>query len=220
MSNKIIVGLDMSLTSAGIAIFYQATKKWQLYAFAQRKREIGLTKKINTNCTLTLFNEIPSAADACDAFRYKFVIDHIIKVIPLHSIVLIEAYAYPNKAIAGSNFKLHELGGVLKVELLKKNITDVSSIVNTSWKKLTLGNGNATKLDVVNHCQINEPNINILEVLNLQLTKNNEVPCPAQDIADAICIVKSYEKFILKKDKNKTKEPKQKKIKLSTFEEI
>ena len=40
--------------------------------------------------------EIPSAADACDAFRYKFVIDHIIKVIPLHSIVLIESYGTEN----------------------------------------------------------------------------------------------------------------------------
>ncbi len=209
--SKVIVGLDMSLTSAGIAVFHQDTKIWQLYAFAQRKKEIGMKRKLNDHCILTLFNRIPKSDIASDAERYKFIVDNIIKIIPSNSIILIEAYAYPNKAIAGSNFKLHELGGVLKVELFKKGIELVYSIVSSSWKKLAFGKGNLNKNDVVGFVKENDPSIDLMKIFDLQTSKSGEIPCPVQDIADAIGIVKSYDKFILQ---TYAKEPKQKKIKL------
>ncbi len=210
--SKVIVGLDMSLTSAGIAIFYQETKTWQLYAFAQRQKEIGMKKKLNEFVSLTLFGRIPTSDCSSDAVRYQFIIEHIIKIIPSNAIVLIEAYAYPNKAIAGSNFKLHELGGVLKVELLKKNIQFVYSIVSSSWRKLAFGKGNLNKNDVVELILKNDPFIDLMQTFDLKLSKNGTIPCPVQDIADAIGIVKSYDQFMLQSYK---KEPKQKKIKLS-----
>ena len=51
--------------------------------------------------------------------------------------------------------------------------------------------GNATKLDVLLYVREQEPCIDLLNILDLELNKKGDVPCPAQDIADAICIVKS-----------------------------
>ncbi len=192
-----IVGLDMSLTSPGIAVFGRRTQFWNLYAFAQRKREIGMKRNINSNARIELFGRIPSSDTASDAERYKFIVDHIIQIIPEDSIVLIEGYAFVNRAIAGSNFKLHELGGFLKVKLLEKKITNVHSIVSSCWKKAAIGKGNATKNEVVD-CVLNkDPFIDLMKLFQLEPTVNGEIPCPVQDLADAIEMVKGYDKYKL-----------------------
>ena len=164
---KYIVGLDMSLQSPGICILNRELNFWNLYAFAQRKKtEIGFNKKIAHNAHLTLFPCIPEATIHSDAFRYKFIVDHISKIIPndKNMFVMMEAYAFVNNC-AGSNYKLHELGGVLKVELLKKNITEIHQIVNSSWKKISVGKGNCSKNETVESVKISEPFIDLMKIL-------------------------------------------------------
>ncbi len=207
-----VVGLDMSLTSPGVAVYNTQTHFWNLYAFAQRKSELHTHININQNATLHLFDCIPESKYAADAVRYKFIVDCIVPIIPLDSAVLLEAYAFPNRAIAGSNFKLHELGGVLKVRLLERGIRNVHSIVSSSWKKACTGSGKATKNEIVDFVLHNDPSIDLMKILNLKLSVNGEIPCPAQDLADAICITKSFDKYrlIIREENSKRKEKQQK----------
>jgi Holliday junction resolvasome RuvABC endonuclease subunit len=184
---KSIVGLDMSLTSPGVAVL--TGNIWQLYGFSKKKTKVTRSFNIRDNINLTLFPTIPK--DHSDAKRYKFIIDFLINVIPQNSDIWIEAYAYPSRNKSGSNFKLHELGGHLKVRLEEHHSNHYQNVVASSWKKKVVGKGNATKLDVLHHVKEQEPFIDLLNILNLELTKKGDVPCPAQDIADAICIVKS-----------------------------
>jgi Holliday junction resolvasome RuvABC endonuclease subunit len=185
-SNVAYVGLDMSLKSPAVCVFCNGI--WQLYCFSQKKTKVTRYIDVKPNVSIVIFPTIPK--DASDAKRYKHIIDFLIPVIPPKSHVSIEAYAYPSRQQAGSNFKLHELGGVLKFKLSELEL-DYTSIVASSWKKQTVGKGNATKKDVLDHVLNYEPHVDLLKILNLQLKKNDDVPCPAQDLADSICIVKA-----------------------------
>jgi Holliday junction resolvasome RuvABC endonuclease subunit len=223
------VGLDMSLRSPGCAIFLPNGNQWQLYGFAQVKKHENRSWVVNDRVTLALFGKIPEHVS--DARRYLYIVQHLLAVIPRSSQIAIEGYAYPsNSAQRGFNFKLHELGGALKAALTDSGIENYTPVVASAWKKKVVGKGNATKLDVLEHVRKNEPHIDLLDILEMQLkkvkvktcredpnsdtdmdatlapslnfhpvqtcganltvTQMSEVPCPCQDLADAICICK------------------------------
>jgi hypothetical protein len=105
--------------------------------------------------------------------------------------VIIESYAFAATG-SGHSYKLQELGGVIKHAIWKSFPTWIVDIVPpTSWKKGALGTGRATKHDVINHLLDHGPCVSLMEILKLDLTKQGGVPCPAQDLADATCLVLS-----------------------------
>ncbi len=202
---KVIVGLDMSLASPGIAVFFQQECKWELFAFAQKVREAGFFKQLTPNVTMRLLTAIPSAQKASNVVRYKHIVDHIMKFCLLPhdvSLVNLEAYAFPKHEIAGHTFKLHELGGVLKLALHCANIHNVVTIPPNQWKSIVLGKGKgrATKLDVVNHVKTAFPYVDLMASNDYKLNEKGEVPCPVQDIADAICLCKVMDQIKIKKE--------------------
>jgi hypothetical protein len=191
----IYVGLDLSLTSPGVAIYETVSAAWTLYGFEQRVREHGLTRHCGAT-TILLLPRIPSAASSNEA-RYEHIRHYIVDVMlaRFHAdpsvVVGIECYAFGAKN-AGSSYKLQELGGIVKHSLWKTYPTWRQEIITPGqWKKQTIGSGRATKADALKHIQTHGPVVCLLPELGLELTSNGDVPCPAQDLADAACIVLS-----------------------------
>lgn len=188
------IGIDLSLTSPGIAINNTVTKKWYLYGFLQKKSQPSF--EYESECIhLKLLPHIPDSSTQNEQ-RYEHIryhlVDHVLcnfrhDIDNYDTTIHIESYAFSTKS--GSSYKLQELGGIVKHSIWKSfpNIVQ-HSVPPTSWKKSVVGNGRATKLEVLQWIKDNGPCISLLDILNLSLTKSRDVPCPCQDISDAMCI--------------------------------
>jgi Holliday junction resolvasome RuvABC endonuclease subunit len=191
----IFIGLDLSLSSPGIAVYHSDRDKWLLYAFSQRKSENKM--EVNEDAfQLHMFPKIPSAAES-NEIRYEFIRHYIIDVIMMmykeepDVRVIIESYAFGAKN-AGSSYKLQELGGVIKHSIHSTFPTwERITVTPSSWKKSTIGIGNATKQQVVEYVKTHGPCADLLTLLSVHVSKNGSVPCPVQDISDSICIAMS-----------------------------
>ena len=188
----VLVGVDLSLTSPGVAIHDTTTDTWLLYGFAQRKREQGI-RKHQGKTTLCLLPRIPNS-DTTNEERYEHIRSHVMETILLpyraepQVVVGIENYAFA--AQSGHSYKLQELGGILKHSLWKTYPGwHQEAIPPAQWKKQVIGNGRATKKDALLHVGQYGPCISLLCELGLSMSTTGEVPCPAQDLADAACIV-------------------------------
>jgi Holliday junction resolvasome RuvABC endonuclease subunit len=189
------VGLDLSLISPGIAILNTTTGFWSLFAFTQRVREHKFNYQ-GTTASITLLPAIPNFPLTTNEERYEHIRRHIVDIIldpyiketTADVVIGIECYAFGAKN-SGSSYKLQELGGVLKHSLWQKAPHWRREIIPpTQWKKKTMDNGRATKADVVAYVETHGPYIPLLDVLGLVPTKNGDIPCPVQDLADAVCI--------------------------------
>lgn len=200
----ILIGLDLSLTSPGISVYDTEQDNWSLYGFPQRKSEMGMYIS-SQNVELSLFpNMIPPPQKCSNEERYEYIRKCIIqdimmkyKDVPTSVVVLIESYAFGAKN-AGSSYKLQELGGIIKHSIYTHFPTWTRIIVTPgSWKKKTVGIGNATKGQVLEYVKSNGPCIDLLDVFSVAIKPGGCVPCPIQDISDSICIIWSE---IKKKD--------------------
>jgi Holliday junction resolvasome RuvABC endonuclease subunit len=189
----IYIGLDLSLVSPGVAVYNTTSDTWALYGFAQRVREYGLTKNHHTT-SIVLLPPIPNSTSTTNEERYEYIRHAIVDTIlsPLRAetdvVIGIESYAFGAKN-AGSAYKLQELGGVLKHSLWTHYPHwSQETVPPGKWKKLTTGNGRATKADVIAYVCTHGPCLPLLDLLGLAVTKNGDIPCPAQDLADASCL--------------------------------
>ena len=186
----IYVGLDLSLVSPGVAVHNTADQSWALYGFAQRVREADFAVQENLT-QVHLFPTIP--AGTTNECRYEHIRRHIVDSVLANlrgSVVVgIECYAFGAKN-SGSSYKLQELGGIIKHSIWRQfpQWRQVH-IPPSQWKKTVLGSGRATKADAVDHVEHTGPTISLLSSLQLRASKNGDIPCPAQDLADAACIV-------------------------------
>ncbi len=199
-----VVGLDLSVRSPGIAVATQdeVTKRWswRLYCFAQRKREHGIRFEAPEGATLHVLPALPKVTTEGsllgDVGRYTTIaaalMQHVIA--PMQDAastchVVIEGYAFPRREVSGHSFKLHELGGVIKSQLVAAGVQHITVMTASRWKKLALGNGHASKHDAVTWMATHGPRMDILCALRLKATKDGDIPTPAQDVADAAGLV-------------------------------
>jgi hypothetical protein len=191
----IFVGLDLSLVSPGVAVNNTSDGTWSLYGFAQRCRERQFTYT-NASTNIHLFPSIPRTG-VTNELRYEHirhyivdcVLSELVPTIGERVVIGIECYAFGAKN-SGSSYKLQELGGVLKHSIWKQFPTWSQVIIPPSqWKKKAIGTGRATKADALTFVLSNGPCVPLLSVLGLVVTKNGDIPCPAQDLADSACIV-------------------------------
>jgi Holliday junction resolvasome RuvABC endonuclease subunit len=188
------IGLDLSLVSPGICVFDTATGIWSLYGFAQRVRENRFSVKTDS-VSIVLLPAIPNVTGTTtNEQRYEHIRHHIVDQIlaPFSTyddvVIGIECYAFGAKN-SGSSYKLQELGGVIKHSIWRTYPRWRQEIIPPSqWKKKTLGKGHATKKDVVAYVQAHGPCVSLFDILGLVPTKNGDIPCPVQDLADAACI--------------------------------
>ena len=170
-----ILGIDMSLTSPGLALYNTETNNWQLRCFANRNREECLVSG-----PLVIWNR-PKAFDT-DIERYIHIIDQIVayvKDIPVEHIVL-EGYAYA--ANGAHSAKLHEITGILKYVLTQHfPLAKWTIFPPTSWRKIVHGNGHASK-----QMAIDRVKTSIMDVAEVLGITNGS---PLTDICDAVCLV-------------------------------
>ena len=207
----IYVGLDLSLVSPGVAIYDGISEVWLLYGFAQRIRERGLTKRLQ-NTTIHILPAIPNSPTTTNEERYEHIRHQIIDTIlspyanETDVLIGIESYAFGTRN-SGSSYKLQELGGVVKHSIWKHYpLWRRESIPPTKWTKHTLGNGRSTKADVIEYVRTNGPRVPLLDLLGLVPTQKGEIPCPAQDLADAACICLSFVPTITPGDKKRRRD--------------
>jgi Holliday junction resolvasome RuvABC endonuclease subunit len=198
----IYVGLDLSMVSPGIAIFDDTKTgegRYKMYGFAQRVRERDFEYHGQTT-SIVLFPAIPNLKTTKNEERYEYIRKYIVDILlsPFTNaqdvVVGIEGYAFAAKN-SGFSYKLHELGGVLKHSIWKKYPLWTHRIIPpTQWKKSIVGNGHATKTDIIDYVSKNGPSLDILDVLGLSSVTKACVPCPAQDLADALYLALSLAK--------------------------
>ena len=184
----ILIGIDLSLTSPGIACFNTNTHKWHMYAFLQHKQKHRLFK----HEAITLWPQIPGP-EVVDNLRFEHIITHIIAMIQMlkseSSVsVCLEDYAYDTNS--GNDFKIYELAGILKYHLYTKcGITSVPKIAIGRWKKLSCDYGHATKSDVVTFMCTHGPKLDFLTLLDQKVGADDKIPSPTQDLCDSAGIV-------------------------------
>ena len=185
------IGLDLSLVSPGVCILDTHTGLWSLYGFAQRVREQRFTALLDSGTSVILLPSIPGTSNE---ERYEHIRHHIVdKIMATYAtvsdvIVGIECYAFGAKN-SGNSYKLQELGGVIKHSIWRTYPHWRRDIIPPSqWKKKVLGKGNAVKAEVVAYVEAHGPCVSLFDLLGLVPAKNGNIPCPVQDIADAICI--------------------------------
>jgi Holliday junction resolvasome RuvABC endonuclease subunit len=188
----IVVGLDVSLNSPGFASFNTETNTWNLMCFAQLRRHEQKDTNLGDNVNLTILPRINK--NDSDVDRYKRVLDALDEFLQRkpheNHIVFIEGYAFVPASIAGNNYKLRELTGIIKYILQHKHRIDKVEIVAIGkWKKSATGSGRASKRDVINHVK-NTHGIALENVFTEgKIDQSKDPPSPAQDLADAMCIV-------------------------------
>ena len=183
------LGLDMSLRSPGLAIC-DPTGKWTVGCFAQTKRRVP-----STSPAVKIYPAIPSNLTD-DILRYihirKYVRVFVEEVVPVSEIssvrAVLEGYAFqPTKS--GSSYKLHELGGCIKMILSEMEITKVYIVPPSKWKKdlgLSVRGNKWAAFDLAKTLLID---IDMFCATNVPMIRTKDVPNPVQDMADAICLV-------------------------------
>ncbi len=185
---SIVIGIDLSLRSPGIATLHQGV--WSIWCFATRQREVGLCwTSADQKVTVQTLAMIPDRK-APDIVRYTHIVDqlqtHCYPHWPVGSCVHLEDYIYPKAALSGSAYKIHELGGIVKYSLSRAGFT-FQSVAPTTWKK-QIGNGRMSKQQTLELVERTIPQLNLLALFGFE-GSFKEPPNPVQDLADAIGIV-------------------------------
>jgi len=206
----IIIGLDISLKSPGIAVS-RDDKIYAMY-FEQRKHSVPPTT--NDKVSLTALPLLLDASHS-DMDRYQQLVAASVKwlcgMVPnkerASAIVYVEGYAFTRSAY---NYKLHEVTGILKFMLHQSGFT-CQVVPVTTWKRQLTGNAFADKYQVLQTVN-RRLNVDLAHLLQTKLSPakplkgrkrrrgqnlqvmTRSVPTPLQDVADAIGIVLSQSK--------------------------
>jgi hypothetical protein len=103
--------------------------------------------------------------------------------------VSLENYTFQVKS-SGSSYKLHELGGCIKMLLSEMGITKVYVVPPSKWKKdlgLSVRGSKWAAFDLAKTLVV--PLDLFRATTNLPEKRTKEVPNPVQDLSDAVCLV-------------------------------
>ena len=190
-------GMDLSVNSPAVCVVVeeQGQRTWHVACFACRKNDHKAPLRSIGNACLHVLPRVPDSSHP-DMVRYKHIVDQITRFMEDKGVdsstdIVCENYAYkPNDQAAHSD-KLHEVSGILRYTVHEKWPSKVVRRIGIgTWKKLVVGTGNASKLDVVNHVNT-LLGTDLMDAFGLKLTKDGSVPCPVQDFADSLCVAAS-----------------------------
>jgi Holliday junction resolvasome RuvABC endonuclease subunit len=188
----LIVGLDMSLRSTGIAVYNTTTKNIFTYFYPGRIKDELMDIKVKCKWKETEFNVC--ALPVCDnqqtmMHRYNRITGDIIEIIKKHggnsdnTAVYMEGYSYDSVSSRLSN--IHELGGIMKYRLYVEGI-HVHEVPPSRIKKKFADTGRAKKTDMFNSF-ISKGFPDLLGIFAMQ--NRHGIPNPVQDIVDACALV-------------------------------
>lgn len=191
-----VVGIDLSLSSPGVAVVDPIRKILHCYVVRHRKGDIPNNHTLISEGPLagwclqiTCFPEPQYAKNtACERFaRFAPVIDAIMHAVGDARIVGIENYAFSvGRFQSSSQSILIELGGVLRWSLFR-NIKKLVEISPCQVKRLFSGMGKATKEEMV-HAALHTYKIPCLhKMLGINANRKHAVK-PVDDAVDAIAV--------------------------------
>ena len=117
-----IIGLDLSLTSTGVAVYDE-----------------------DTDCITT--DVIKTCNKHTDTERYYTILHRISNYFISKNVFFIEGYSFGSFSKSSSMSKLIELGGIIKYDLWLKGVPYIK-VPPTTLKKFITGKGNAKKEDI------------------------------------------------------------------------
>jgi hypothetical protein len=117
----------------------------------------------------------------------KLLITETVPVSEISSVrAVVEGYAFTSNN--GSSYKLHEMGGCIKMLLRDLEITKVYIVPPSKWKKDLGLSVRGNKWAAFDLAKTLVP-MDLFRATNLPEKRTKEVPNPVQDLADAVCLV-------------------------------
>jgi hypothetical protein len=184
----IVIGLDLSLRSPGIAVS-KPDGSVHCYFYPNRRREQGFsfcTGLFSVQALPCFLSDIRN-----HIHRSTIIATDILNIISGHFEggevrVNIEGYAFGLAHSAGAS-RLYELGGIVRQMLFTHDFPYVE-IPPSRVKKLFCGRGNADKRDM--YLEFRDRGFpNLIQTMKFKkITNNNNVPCPVQDIVDSVAL--------------------------------
>lgn len=231
-----VVALDFSLRSPGVSVqtfLPGQPSKWIFTGFSATPVSVNPSDRLQiqilrTSKSKPSKNVEKNSTDSKtleDLQRYKDIVDPICEQVfePLMQSVdkknvhvFVESYAFPARSTSGSNYKLHEVCGIMKYQLFNKfGINSLQTISPHTWRSRTILRKNGKPAPritgkkrqkpgfVEKPAPKEKPNLkflaygqfardfpeaDLLSICKRSLGKNNNVPNPVQDIAEAYLI--------------------------------
>lgn len=172
--NSTTVGIDYSMSSPSICV--HVGKSWDI----KNCKFYYLTDKQKFILANSQFSSIKHEEYTCSEFRFDFISNWAISVIPKKAKVFLEGYSFSSKGVV---FNIGECCGLLKYKLWKSKINYIS-IPPTTIKKYATGKGTANKIDMYNFF-IDETKFDIHTHIDCKIGNS-----PLSDIIDSYYIAK------------------------------
>jgi hypothetical protein len=206
----LILAFDFSLRSPGICVC-EVTSTSKTYHLFGVYGGLGTETSVSDTLTVRLIKlknvDIENKSDTTvlhDLVRYNTLISTLLEycVLPFlqsHALdtihVVVESYAFISKK-SGSNYKLHEVTGILKYELFKLGIRQFTNLSSSSWRSLVFGTTHVTKNHALayfqNHSCVSSTAFDLMSFCKRKLGKHDFVPTPVQDLCEALCLCDAY----------------------------
>lgn len=166
---KIILGLDLSLQSSGLAIIHGDTGE------------------------VIAYDNLPTKDKdfKCDEHRFYFIANNIIKICHSYEVTHIAIEDSFNGVNPKIGKKLARLYGAVTCLLYDNNFNLIYSYLPAQWKKEVCGHGSKTKEGVYNYVCNN--------IIDIEIPFSDKGKNKCDDICDAICIAYCLYKRINKK---------------------
>lgn len=193
-NGRVHVGIDLSLSSPGLAFYMTKTKQYYAYYYPSRKKDFTRSRviKMEKDKVFNLCSLGKSCQEGTLVERYDRIVRDILVLISVHcpdvklTNIRIEGYAFD--ALSSSASKLHELGGILKHSLWRSGYS-FEEIPPTRLKKWFTGSGKATK-EKMYESFVSKGFPKLIEIFEMQECKG--IPCPVQDVVDGISLCDSW----------------------------
>jgi hypothetical protein len=220
------LAFDFSLRSPGVCVCESTSSEedrtYHLYGFYNNTPDHVMVKN-GFEITLLKIDNLENEQQGCtntsksakiqkkdtaveDLARYKYLIATLFKhcvqpylskycLTDVH--VVIESYAFITNR-SGSNYKLHEVTGILKYLLYDLGIRHFSTLSSGHWRSLIFGTSKVEKKHALSYFNTHPSvvggpkDFDLMAFCKRKLGKNSSVPTPVQDICEALCICDAY----------------------------
>lgn len=191
--DKIIYGIDMSMTNPGMAELDAVKQVIRMYFFQNRRQEHNGYTSFWNGWTLFVYC-IPSEKSEDKEFRVDRYMNRIRALLAIigdnsqkNKLIGIEHYSYGSMSTM-STTRLYELGGCLRMWLHALH-HQVMEIPPSTIKKLFSKHGQAKKERMLKAYQEEWKLPNLFPLIGLNADKYKHPPHPIEDMVDSVAVV-------------------------------
>jgi hypothetical protein len=201
----IIIAIDLGIKSPAMGIWFD-DGEWFYYAFLSRIRKHAHF----SHPQITLLPPIPKLSKSAKKDRaakasmtmqkYRHITDHLVANIQQWQVtekevrVIMEGYSFGSDS--GNQFKMYELGGILKYRIETECHLPIVSYPPSRWKAWGVGKGDADKAYIVEYMKTHGPCLDFCSIFQLTIPANRKVPTPVQDLGDVSGMILAYKAWL------------------------